>query len=803
MASVGPAREGESASSGSTRSDLSGNAGDVVQARDVRGGVHFHNVGPAPGPLPRQLPNDVRGFVNRVVEIDRLDSALDRLDADDDSSKITVVVGTAGVGKTSLAVRWAHRISERFPDGQLYVNLRGYDPGEPVSAADALERFLRALDIAADRIPAGEESRAELFRSLVASRRMLIVLDNAASVAQVRPLLPGSRHCHVVVTSRNRLSGLVARDGARRVSVEVLSSEEAVKLLQKVIADYRSGDEDGDLAELARLCAFLPLALRIAAERAAARPRMPLQELIADLRDESGLWDALSSDDDGEADAVRTVFAWSYRALPSDAAQLFRRLGLHPGPEFSLYAAAALASASISVTRRLLDALIGAHLLEDIGAGRYQFHDLLRAYAADQAQEIDVENDRLESAGRLLRYYLHASAEAVAMTRSGYTLQVPLEAPPPSMSLPTFNDEPAAVAWYKTERANLMLAAKTAAVLGLDQIVWQLPGVLREIHFTVDPVKTWKEAQQAGVEAARRTGDAYGQALMLEFLAIDERHNGHYPEAEDLYSQAGALFDQIENRLGALHIANGLGLLHHQLRDLDGAASHLSTALDIARDVNDPFHTGVVTMNLGEVWLDMGEVERAITVLRDSSTLLSEVGDRTYYLKAHRLLGRSLCSSGRLPEARRVLEEALAGAREDAAPVWEGYTNIEFARLLLAESRFEDALVASQSAATTFRRWENRNAEATAWSLTAKAFYNLDRLDEAVAFFQRAALTHKEIDSLWLAANDLYDLSTVLARMGNHEQAQLHLREASEILARFTDSPASRLRARIATDIAG
>jgi hypothetical protein len=304
--------------------------GGAVQARDVGGGIHFHGGGPpaANGPKPRQLLGDIRGFVNRVEETRRLDAVLTGNGGEPLVVSVCVIAGTAGVGKTSLALHWAHQAQEHFPDGQLYVNLRGYDPGPPVTPPEVLRRFLSALNVPAKAIPAEPEAAAALYRSLLAGRRMLVILDNAATATQVRPLLPGTAGCLVVVTSRSRLSGLSVRDGAQRLTLGTLSEPEAVALLSAVTVGYRDEDDRDKLTELARLCARLPQALRIAAERAASRPRMRLDDLIADLRDESVLWDALSTGDDEEADAVRTVFAWSYRALTAEAAALFSR----PGP---------------------------------------------------------------------------------------------------------------------------------------------------------------------------------------------------------------------------------------------------------------------------------------------------------------------------------------------------------------------------------------------------------------------------------------------------------------------------------------
>ncbi len=352
----------------SNRAEVSGPA-DLVQARDVFGGVHFHNGEDQAVAPPRQLPGDVRGFVNRSAEL----TALDRLLVEDTGPvgvTLSVIAGTAGVGKTALALRWAHRVRHRFPDGQLHVNLRGYDPGEPARPEQVLERFLRALGVPPAAIPADLDDRAALYRSRLADRRILVVLDNAASVGQVRPLLPGSDSCLVIVTSRSRLSGLVTRDGGRRLTVRMLTEDDAITLLRELTREFRAGDDPEHLAELARLCARLPLALRIAAERAASRPYMPLDELIRDLRDESALWTALTAEENEEADAVRAVFAWSYRALDPAAARMFRLLGLHPGSEFSLPAAAALAGEPANQVRQRIDALVGAHGPDERQRGR-------------------------------------------------------------------------------------------------------------------------------------------------------------------------------------------------------------------------------------------------------------------------------------------------------------------------------------------------------------------------------------------------------------------------------------------------
>src|SRR5580704_10090542 len=326
--------------------------------------------------VPRELPAPVRHFTGRAAELAELS---DLVAGGGRALVICAVDGTAGVGKTALAIQWAHQVAGRFPDGQLYVNLRGYDPGEPILAADALAGLLRTLGVPGEEIPGETEERARLYRSRLAGRRMLVLLDNARDADQVRPLLPGTPGCAVLVTSRDALAGLVARDGAARLDLDLLPLDDAVALLTELIGEPARADP-----ELARCCARLPLALRVAAELAAARPAVPLTGLVADLAGQQKLLDLLDADDDPRT-AVRAVFSWSYRQLSDEPARMFRLLGLHPGPDITVPAAASLAALAEADARRLLQGLSRAHLIAEHVPGRYAFHDLLRAYAAARA----------------------------------------------------------------------------------------------------------------------------------------------------------------------------------------------------------------------------------------------------------------------------------------------------------------------------------------------------------------------------------------------------------------------------------
>jgi hypothetical protein len=327
--------------------------------------------------VPRELPGPVAGFVGRSSQLDELDELAD---AHPGSLVVAAICGGGGVGKTALAIRWAHLAATRFPDGQLYVDLGGYGPSEPLAAGDALGRFLHALGLDAGRIPAGTDERATQYRTMLAGRRMLVVLDNADSADQVRPLLPGSSTCMVVVTSRDSLAGLVATDGARRIELDVLTEPESWSLMRVLIGE-RVETERADVRALMLMCGRLPLALRVVAELA-NRSNSSLAELVAELQDRQAHLDLLDVGD--PRSAVRSVLSWSYRRLSPAAARLFGLLGTAPGPDLSLCSAANLAGVTPQVCRRLLAELTRAYMVTETAPATYTLHSVLRAYAVEQ-----------------------------------------------------------------------------------------------------------------------------------------------------------------------------------------------------------------------------------------------------------------------------------------------------------------------------------------------------------------------------------------------------------------------------------
>ncbi|MFJ9445274.1 ATP-binding protein [Kitasatospora sp. NPDC101235] len=788
------------ASPGRVSSSLSGSStGHVVQARDIQGPVHIHAVPPNATtrhgePVPWQLPTGVRGFVNRSVE----QEAMGRLLAEHPpSAQVLVLTGTAGVGKTSLALHWAHAVRERFPDGQLYANLHGYDPQEPVAAAQVLERFLRALDVPAAAIPTDPEAMASTYRSLVAGRRMLIVLDNASSAAQVRPLLPGVPGCLVVVTSRHRLSGLGVREGARHLTLEVLAEHDAVELLQEVTADYRNGDDPDELAQLARLCARLPLALRIAAERAAGRPRMLLNDLIQDLRDESSLWDALSSEDEEESEAVRSVFAWSYRALPADAARLFRMLGLHPTGEFSVAAAAALVAGTVRQTGRLLDGLVAGHMVEQTAPDRYRFHDLLRAYAVDQVRREQEPEESERAVRRVLAWYLHA-ADAAQAHIAPHEPRVALAPLDSEVEPVAFGDEAAARGWFEAERENLASATRTAAALGLDSYVWQLAVVLRAFYMQRNTFQDWFATSRLGLEAAGRGNDRHAQAELHESLGMAYTQSSRLDQAAEQYEAALAIRRELDDPAGEALTLNGLGLLRLRRHQLPDAQEAFERARALFQALGDTYWEPRTAVNLAEVQAALGRLADAERVARAGLESFREVADRRAEGNALRILSRIQLEGERTDEALDSARHAVDLAVDLNSAVAEAYWLTQLGHTQRVAGRLADALASYQRSAVLQRSLGDRSREALAWDGAGLTYLELGQAQEASEFHRRAIAVHRDLGDRWQWAEALCHLAEALEAMGEAaDVVREHRREALTLLGGFTDPSALHRRDRL------
>lgn len=778
-------------------STLSGAAHDVVQARDIAGGIHFHTDRRSrdASVVPHQLPADVHGFVGRRDELGRLEALLSE---GDEPATLVVVAGTAGVGKTSLVVHFAHGVRLRFPDGQLFINLRGYDTGPPLTPTAALERFLRALGVAPPAIPASVEERAALYRTLLAGRRVLVVLDNAATAGQVRPLLPGEAGSLAVITCRGRLSGLSARDGARRITVGLLTETESVTLVNTVTDGYRAGDDPEQVAQLARLCARLPLALRIAAERAAARPLMPLRELIADLRSESSLWDALSVEDDADADAVRTVFAWSYRALPPAAARAFRLLGLHPGADFSLNAAAALLDETPERTRALLDVLTGAHLLEQIGSARHQFHDLLRAYAADLAVSQEDEDAQRAALLRVAQWYLHTADAAMCSTQ---TLRPSVLTDPTELYEAPFapQDRKAANDWYVIERANLRTLAHAAAQARLDEICWQLAASVQTLQGAHGDTDDRLFMGELGLQAGRRIGDRTAQARMLQALGFAQKAAGRSDSALERHREALEIFTDAGDRLGVIEAMNSIGLIHLRRRELDDAADCFERTARAAETSGHRAWHGVALDNLARTRLEQGLTSQAAELAERAANAHREIGtEGAPRLETIITLVRAHRESGRLDKAEEYAhgaEQILSGGTRYAA--LEVDIALELAAITL---RRGDADAAAEMYLNCLRRQHHLNdqsREAATYSGIGETLRSQGRTMEAIDFYRRAVAARRLLANGYRLALELVLLAESLDAVGRTDEAHVFRSEAQDLLRPFEDPRAAALRTRL------
>jgi tetratricopeptide (TPR) repeat protein len=772
--------------------DLTGATRDVVQAGRVTGGLHFHSRDVDGGERlpPRQLPADVRGFVNRAAELDRLDLVLAGTAPDANAAATCVIAGTAGVGKTSLAVHWAHRVAESFPDGQLYVNLHGYDPGPPVTAGEVLDRFLRALNVPATAIPADIESRAALYRSQLAGRQVLVVLDNAATTNQVRPLLPGVSGCLVLVTSRSRLSGLVARDGAHRLTLALLSDQEAVELLRAVISGHRLSDESRDLEELAKLCARLPLALRIAAERAISRPWTSMRALINDLRDESELWDALTAEEDDESDAVRTVFAWSYRALPQEAGRLFRFLGLHPGPDFSDAAAAALVDLPVGRTRRLLDSLVGAHLLEQLQPDRYQFHDLLRLYALDQARAEESPEAYQQAVRRILVWYAHSLTEAgTLLAPEGERL--PLPELSGAVAPMRFGDYQMAHVWFAHEEPVLNAAVHFADEVLMPDLAWLLAALLYPVYANRNQVDHWITTSTLGLGAARQLNDRDGEARTLSSLGKAHTQSSRPRDGIRYQEAALAIHQELGNRTGEVTSTNAVGLAHLRLRELADALRHFERTSAVADELGSDFWRATSANNTANVLLELEQFAEAADLLRSALPTHRRLNMRGAEGDTLRGLSHAHRGIGVPDEAREFVDEALTIARDQENIAWEAHWLVESGHVLLDLNDPAEALVAYQRAAVLHRRLGDRGREAAALDGAGLAYQRLDRPDEAADFHRLAVAAFRDIGDQWQLAAALTNLATALD--GDTDAN----REALDLLSPFSDPRSVRLQEEI------
>jgi DNA-binding SARP family transcriptional activator/tetratricopeptide (TPR) repeat protein len=659
--------------------------------------------------VPRQMPAAVGCFVGRAAELARLTRLLDQAGPQPAGTVvISAVGGSAGVGKTALAVHWAHQVADRFGDGQLYVNLRGFDPsGTPAAPEAAIRGFLDALGVPPERIPPGPEAQAGLYRSLLADKRMLIVLDNAHDERQVRPLLPASPGSLVLVTSRSQLGGLAAADGARLIGLDVLTHGEAVQLLAARMGTARVAAEPAAVDQIARLCACLPLALAVAAARAATRPGFPLATLADELADIAGRLDALDAGDPGSS--VRAVFSWSTRQLDDEAARVFGLLGIHPGPDITVPAAASLAALAEADARRLLRELASAHLITEHVPGRYAFHDLLRAYAAEQARHTGSQADRAAATGRVLDHYLHTAARAARLLDPAKE-PVALAPPRPAAAPEQPADRGRSLAWFEAEYEVLLAAVTLAAGSGCDAHAWQLawamaPFLQRRGHW-----QEYAATQRTAVAAATRLGDTAGQALSGRLLANACTELGEHDQARGHYAGSLALYQQLGNWLGQAKVHQGLGMLANRQGRHADALAHAEQALRLYQASGDKAAVAGVLNNVGWYHGLLGDYQQARGFCRQALALCAETGDRRNEGSAWDSVGYAEHHLGNLAEAAACQLRALSIARESGDRLFEAAVLTHLGDTRYAEGDLAQGREAWQDALAIFEDIQHPDA---------------------------------------------------------------------------------------------
>jgi tetratricopeptide (TPR) repeat protein len=580
-----------------------------------------------PGPLvPRQLPAAISHFTGRAPEVSALDGLLDGMDTIAGATTVCAIHGMPGIGKTTLAVYWAHRVAHRFPDGQIYLDLRGFgSSGAPVSPAEAIRAVLQALEVPADRIPAGLPAQVGLYRSLLAGRRMLVVLDNARDAEQVVALLPGTPGCLVLVTSRALLTYLVASRDAHRLALDLPSAAEARDLFVSRLGAAAAAADAAAVDEVVALCRHHPLALSIVAARAAGRPRVPLADLVEELTDADGGLDRLTGDD--PTTSIAAVFSWSYELLTPAAAELFRLLGRHPGAEISTSAAASLAGVPVARARTALGELCRASLVAGTGAGRYRLHDLVREYAIERCQATDTDLRRDGALGRLLDHYLgcaHTAAQLLNPTREAPLLPDRRA----GVSLAPLTTQRQAVAWLDAECAALLATIELAARLDAGTHAWQLAWAVADYLDKRGRWPEWVAAQHTAAQAATRAGDRRGAAVVHRSLGRGYTRLDRLDEADDHLRRATDLFEQVGDLAGQGFTRITASWLCVRQGRHPAALAHAEQALALFTAAgHEPGLAGAHNM-VGWCHAQLGDHEQALSYCQAAVDLLEKQGDQ-------------------------------------------------------------------------------------------------------------------------------------------------------------------------------
>jgi tetratricopeptide (TPR) repeat protein len=675
------------------------------------------------------------------------------------------------VGKTALAVHWARRVADRFPDGQLHLDLRGWSATPPLRPDEALRQLLHALG--SDRVPADLDEASRLYRSLSAGRRMLVLLDNAGSAEQVRPLLPGGPGCLVVVTSRDRLAGLLASHGARPLVLDPLPPGEAEGLLGDVVGAERVQAEPEAVGELAHACAHLPLALRIAAANLVGEPHRSIAAQVAELQAGDRLA-ALEIDGDPHA-AVRAAFDASYRRLAAPERRLFRLLGLVPGADLTAAAAAALAAADPATARRELGRLAAAHLVDQYAPGRYRLHDLLRLYAAERARQEAGERERRAATGRLLDFYLSTAEQAA---RQLYPHHVRL--PPPAAGGPPPGTDPSdpaqALEWLDAEGPNLFAAVRHAAEHGHRPLAWRLAHALRGWFWLRIPAGEWGEVAGAALAAAEAEQDLHARAAAELSLGDLHWHQGRSAEAAERYAAALRCAARAGWPEGQAAAVGNLGLAHWRAGRLEQAAGCLGESLTLARASGWSDGHANLLERLGAVHAEAGRLREALDQFTAALALDRDPGP----VRAHVLdgLGEICRARGHLDLALGHLAEALATFRRIGCRGGQAGALRNLAAVHCDAGRYDQAVAVAGEALELARRIGSPSLEAGVLNALGATRQRLGDHRAALRRHQRALQVARAAGARYQETEALVGIATAGRHLGALDQAAEHARQA-------------------------
>jgi tetratricopeptide (TPR) repeat protein/transcriptional regulator with XRE-family HTH domain len=736
----------------------------------------------------RTLPRDIASFTGRQQELQEL---IDAAAGTGGVVGIHAIGGMAGVGKTAFVVHAAHHLAPRFPGGQIFLPLHGHTPGQqPVDPADALASLLLTAGVPAAQIPPGLEARMALWRDRLAERQLLLVLDDAASSDQVRPLLPGAGGSLVLVTSRRHLSAL---DDATAVSLDTLPPGEAAALLVRLAGRAGLSPDDPAVAEITGLCGFLPLAIGMVARQLHHHPAWTAAARAAELASARDRLELMAT----ENLSVAAAFNLSYDDLTEDQQRLFRRLGLHPGTDIDGYAAAALDGTDLPAARRGLEALYDQYLIAEPAQGRYRMHDLICAHARALAGRDDPGGDRDQATGRLLDYYQHTAARADALiTRHARPAPAPADGAIPA-AVPDLAGQEQALAWARAERASLLACLDHATRTGQHARVTALTAGLAGLLRSDGP---WADAitrHMAAVQAARHLGDRLGQANALNDLGTVQWLTGDYPAAGQAQEQALDIYRDIGDRLGQANTLSDLGVVQYLTGEYPAATRAQEQALDIFRDIGGRRGQANALTYLGAVRRLTGDYPAAARALEQALGIFRDIGGRLGQANALRSLGEVRLATGEYPAAAQAQEQALDIYRDIGDRLGQANALRSLGAIRLATDDYPAAAQALEQALGIFRDIGDRGGEAEALNERGTLHRVSGDPAQAERCHQHALELARAIASSWDEAHALAGLGRCALAAGHATQAEVLLRQALEIFQRSGAAEAPDLLAEL------